>query len=893
MWRPFSRQAGARPFQRAPEAEVDDELAFHLEQRVRDYVARGMEPAAARAAALERFGDVSGVRSECAQLLEDDRRAAARRDWFEDLRQDLRYGVRSALHAPLFSLLAVVTLALGIGANAAVFGVVKSVLLDALPYADAGRLVRVYAQFDASALERSSVSPGVAADFAERLRSFTGVAAFNFTTFDVAYVDDAGARVLSGAVVADGFFSTLGVRAALGRTLDGAAPSLRSGQAAAADVVMLSHAAWRREFGGDPGVVGRTLQIERQAHEVVGVLPPGFVGPMGDADLVFPLDLPAVLSDPKSARDQHWLGVVGRLAPGVSLQAAQREVDRVGAELAREHPQTDRGRRFIVLPLRDTMVGETRTPLLVLMASAGLVLLIACANLAGALLSRTISRRKEFAVRVALGAGRGRLVWQLLTESTVLALAGGAAGVLLAVLGLTVLRGLALPALPAYAELRLDHGALLFTSVLAVVTGLAFGVAPALSVSRANVQGTLREETRGASEGRRSRQLRGVLVAAQIALSLSLLVGAGLLMRSLWAMAGAPLGFEPDGVLTARVQLPQATYQTPEKRTVLFQQLQDRLAALPGVRGVASVTQIPSPTMSRNALTIEGVTLAGEGPTFIPYMAVSDDYFRLMEIRLRQGRTFGAEDGPAAPPAIVISETMARRYWPKGGAVGARVRISPHTAERWGVVVGIVGDVRVDPALPAPEPMAYASNRQDNLWNGRDFLLRTGGDPLALLKPAQRELAALDPALPLRDPMPLRAIVDERLAGRRLPVLLMTAFGTLALLLASVGIYALLASMAAAREREFGVRVALGSSRRAIAGLVLRQGATWMAVGLAGGAVGVVLVARLLRGLLFGVTPFDPVTLAAAVAMLMACAALALLVPVRRATRVDPVGVLR
>ena len=885
MRNPFSRRPTARPFQPAPQVEVDQELAFHLEQRVRDYAARGMDPAAARAAALARFGDVHGVRSECTQLLEEDRRAAARRDWFDDLRQDVRFGARSALRAPLFSLLAVVTLALGIGANAAVFGVVKSVLLDALPYADAERLVRVYARFEASDMERSSISPGAAADLAERVRSFAGVAAFNFSTFDVAYVEAGGARVLSGAAVASGFFPTLGTRAALGRTLTAAdAPT---------NAVMLSHAAWRREFGGDPNVVGRSLRLERESYEVVGVLPAGFVGPMGEADLYFPIDLAPLLGDPAAAREQHWMGVVARLSPGVAPAAAQRELDRLAAELAREHPKTDRGRRFLAVPLRDAMAGETRTPLLVLTASAGLVLLITCANLAGALLSRTISRRKEFAVRIALGAKRGRLVRQLLTESILLALAGAALGLLLAVAGLRVLRTLALPTLPPYADLSLDGGAVLVTLLAALGTGVAFGLAPALAAGRWDPQGTLRDESRGASESRRSRQLRGALAAAQIALSLSLLAGAGLLVRSLWAMAGAPLGFEPDGVLTARVQLPQASYATPAARAVLFQQLHDRLAALPGVREVASVTQIPSPTMSSNALTIEGVTLEGDGPTFIPYAAVSDDYFRLMGIRLLRGRTFGAEDGPQAPPAIVIGEAMARRYWPRGDALGARIRISPHTAERWGVVVGVVGDVRVDPALPAPGPLAYATNRQDDLWTGRDFLLRTRGDPLALLKPAQRELAALDPAVPLRDPRPLRAIVDERLAGRRLPVLLMTAFGALALVLASVGIYALFASMAAAREREFGVRVALGSSPHAIAALVLRQGAVWMAAGLVVGALGVVLVVRMLGGLLYGVRPFDPVALGTAVATLVACSVVALLVPVRRATRVDPITVLR
>jgi len=364
-------------------------------------------------------------------------------------------------------------------------------------------------------------------------------------------------------------------------------------------------------------------------------------------------------------------------------------------------------------------------------------------------------------------------------------------------------------------------------------------------------------------------------------------------VRSLLAMAHAPLGFTPDGVLTARVELPSASYATAAARDALFDQLRARLAALPGVTRVASVTQIPSPTMSNNALTIEGKTLEGDGPTFIPYMAVSDDYFALMGIRLLRGRLFGAEDAPGATPAIVVSESMARRYWPNGDVLGARLRISPHTAERWGVVVGVVRDVRVDPALPTPGPMAYATNRQDDLWNGRDFLVRAHGDPAALVKPAQRTLAALDPTIPLRDPRPLRAIVDERLSGRRLPVVLMTAFGALALVLASVGVYGMFAAMAAAREREFGVRIALGASRPAIAATVLRQGAGWMAAGLAVGGVGVVLVTRLLGGLLYQVGPFDPATLGTALGTLLVCALVALLGPVRRATRADPISVLR
>jgi putative ABC transport system permease protein len=486
------RGRGVRPFPAKPQVEVDDELAFHLEQRVRDYVARGMDPEAARAAALARFGDINGVRRECAQLLDDDRRAARRRDWLDDLRQDLRFGVRSALRVPLFSLLAVLTLALGIGANAAVFGVVKSVLLDALPYRDADRLVRVYGRFLDGSHERGPLSAGTVTDIAERQRSFESVAAFAGLPREVVYAGDDEPRVVNAAWVEPGLFRALGVPAALGRTFndeDAASDTARA--------VVLTHATWQRLFGGDAGVLGRTARINGFPRTVIGVLPRTFVGPAGDADFYFPLDVRAALRDPIGARGSHWLGLVGRLKPGVSPDAAHRELVGIAADLAREYPRDNGSITVAAVPLRDAMVGETRTPLLVLMASAGLVLLVTCANLAGALLSRTISRRKEFAVRVALGAGRGRLVRQLLTESTVLALAGGAGGVLLATAGLALLRRLATQALPSYAELALDPGALLFTSVLALCTGLAFGVAPALSVGRANAQSTLRDESRG------------------------------------------------------------------------------------------------------------------------------------------------------------------------------------------------------------------------------------------------------------------------------------------------------------------------------------------------------------------------------------------------------------
>ncbi len=885
---PFRRRAAA-PFEPEPRAEVDAELAFHLEARVRDYVARGMAPDAARAAALERFGDLPAVRTACTALLEADRRAAARRDWLDDLRQDLGYGVRAALRAPLFTALAVLTLALGIGANAAVFGVVKSVLLDALPYADADRVVRVYARWHDGTNDRGPLSAAAVEDFRERSRSFARLAAFEGIPRDAVFSGADAPRAVRAAWVEPALFRTLGVGAARGRVL-------RDDDAAADTAwnVVATHAAWQQLLGGDPAAVGRTVRVDGVTRTVVGVLPRRFVGPVGEVDFYFPRSLRDDFRDPVRARGRQFLGLVGRLRPGVTAAAADRDLAAIAADLAREHPATDGSARVAALPVRDAMVGDTRTPLLVLMLSAGLVLAIACANLAGALLSRTLTRRKEFAVRAALGAGRGRLARQLLAESTVLALAGGAAGVLLALAGLRLVRGLALTALPPYADLALDRGALLVTGALALATGVAFGLAPALSVARAHPQATLRDEARGASEGRHARRVRGVLVAGQIALCVTLLAGAGLLARSLWAMAAAPLGFTPDGVLAASVQLPPGpTYNDPAARVRFIEQFEARLRALPGVTAVAATGEVPTRGINRNGFVVEGAPPPPpDARQAALYQTVTDDYFRALEIPLRAGRAFDPRDRPDGPPVVIVSEGMARRHWPRGDAVGRRLRFGPGDDAPWMEVVGVVADVANDPARLQPYPATYVPMRQAP-WNGPVFLVRTPGDPAALAGPLRRALAEEDRRVPLHDATPMRALIADGLSGRRLPVLLMTAFGTLALLLASVGVYAMFASLAAARAREFGVRVALGSSRRDIAGLVLRQGAAWMGAGLAAGAVGIVLVARAVRGLLYGVAPFDPVALGVAVLALVACAAVALLGPVRRAARADPIAVLR
>jgi predicted permease len=867
--------------------DLDEELGAAFELLVDEKVRAGMPPDDARRAARLELGSLESLKDEVRDV-----RAGAGLDVFL---QDVRYSLRLFRRAPGFTAVAVATLALGIGANAAIFGVVKSVLLDALPYADADRLVRLHGRFLDGTLNRELLRAGQVHTIGQRQRSFESLAAFD-SVRDAVLGGDDFARVVRIAWVEPGLFETLGVQAALGRTFHeddraiGHVPT--SGAEIGPDtarVVLVSHAAWRGLLAGDPGVVGREVRINGLPRTVVGVLPREFVGPMGPADFFLAFDL-----GPALPTGSGWLGLVARLKPGTTYEAAQHEIAALDVDLAREQPAGDtrlgvyRVRGLSAVPLRDAMVGGTRTALLVLLASAALVLLIACANLAAALLSRGLSRRKEFAVRVALGAGRRRLVRQLLTESAVLAVAGGAAGLLLAQSMLSFLRGPAGPVLPAYTRLSLDPGVVLVTAVVALCAGLAFGVVPALSIGRSDAQGMLREEARDASEGRRPRRVRGVLVAGQLALCASLLAGAGLLARSLWEMATAPLGFDPKGVLSARFRLSTPDYPMLEARARFREQLAERLRLLPGVEEVATANKVPTVENPRHdPFTIEGEPPPAS-PLFVAYANVSDDYFRTLRIPLLKGRTFDASDQEGGPATAVISETMARRYWPDGEPLGSRIRLGgvPLT------VVGIVGDVRNDLAQPDSEPMAYRSHRQEATQKFC-VLLRTRGDPLALVRPLQREVAALDRAQPVQYAMALDAAVGEGLASRRLPVVLIGAFSALALLLASVGVYAMFASMAAAREREFGVRMALGSRPTAIAGLMLRQGAGWMAAGLLGGALGVAAVVQLLRGWLFGVPPFDPIALGGAVAILMGCATVALLIPVRRATRVDPMAALR
>ena len=869
-----------------PEKEVESELRFHLEARIQANLAAGMSPEEARAAAMERFGDVAGVRDECARLLAEERKTHARREWFEDLGQDLRFAARAALRAPVFTVLAVVTLALGIGANAAVFGVVKSVLLNSLPYADADRLMRIRSPIKALGEDRGALSAGTISDLRERQKSFSDFGAW-LSERDMIFDPGDQPQIVKARWVEPSLFTTLGVRPFLGSIFTD-----EDGLRDTAYSVVIPWHTWQQAFGGAGDVVGKTVRLNNITRTIVGVLPRGFVMPEEGADYYMPLNIAPFMRDPIGVRGSHNFGMVGRLKPGVVPEAANAELNAIGDELEKLYAKDNFGIGLMARPLRDAIVGDTRKPLLVLLASAGLVLLITCANLAGALLSRTISRRKEFAVRVALGAGRGRIVRQLLTESTLLSVAGAIAGISLATILLGALRGLSLRAIPNYADLSLDGAAIVVTFGLALITGVAFGLGPALSIGRADPQGTLRDETRGSTESVRSRRLRGMLVAGQIALCVSLLAAAGLLARSLWTIVNAPMGFQSERMLTFTVPLP-GKYNAAATRFAFKQDFEQRLKALPGVTGVAVSNSMPTRIGNSNGIFLQSRPWEVNEPVpFITTARVNDDFFRTLGIPLIAGRTFNSSDLADGTPVLVITEAFAKKYFPNGDAIGQQVRWGPPDPNQpWTTVIGVVGNVRNDPLALAPEPVMFFSQRQAPF--GEAFGIRTSGDPNALIPGVRAALKAIDPGLPMHQVKTMEDLVSEGFAVQKLPVMLMGAFGVLALLLASVGVYAMFTSMAAAREREFSVRIALGASRASVAALVLRQGGLWMAFGLAMGAFGVYAAARLVSTQLHGVPAFDPMTIGAAVLVLLVCAGMALMVPVRRATQADPITVLR
>jgi len=805
----------------------------------------------------------------------------------QTLWQDLRYGARILLKNPGFTLMAVLTLALGIGANTAIFSVVNGVLLKPLPYREPERLIRVF--------ERSRTQPkfpvarGNFRDYREQNTTLAGLALY--TRRDVELSQDDKPERLAALGVTAGFFDLLGVRPLLGREFgrEDEAPNNSS-------VVILSHALWQRRFNGDPGIVGRTVTLSGRPFTVVGVMPPGVQHVGGDyrsmphgetVDLWGPLEVPS-----QAERGAHFCNAVGRLKTGVSLEQATADLNAIAGRLARQFPNTNQGWRIAIQPLHEEIAGRARTTLLALFGAVFFVLLVACVNVANLLLARATAREREIAVRAAVGGGRWRIVRQLLTESLLLAIVGGTAGILLAQWAIDALRALGPEQLPRLQAVNIDGRILLFTLGVTVVTGVLFGLAPALQAGQFNLNALLKEGGRGG--GGQKRRLRDALVVIEVALALTLLAGAGLLIRSFWKLQQTDPGFNAERVLTASLSLPGARYGDAPKVAAFQQRLLERLAALPGAQSAGLTSDLPWTGYDENAgFAIEGKTFPpNDGPS-ARYHFVSSDYFRTIGVPLIAGRFFNADDRRDAQPVSLINRAMAERYWPGASAVGKRFTFSSQPKEGdWFTVVGVVGDVKDFPHSPAAAPAFYWAMMQQT---PRQIILavRSSADPLNLVEAVRGEVRALDKELPLADAQTLETIAATAVAGRRFTLWLVGLFALAAMALAAIGIYSVLSYLVAQRTHEIGLRMALGAQLGDVLKLVVRQGMTLVLTGLAAGITAAIALTRLIKGLLFEVSATDPLAFAMAAALLALVALLACYIPARRATKVDPMVALR
>ena len=801
----------------------------------------------------------------------------------ERLRQDLKHGIRMLRRTPGFTLVALVVFALGIGANAAIFSVVHAVLLQPLPYPDASRLVRVWhtpPQEGFPGVKTFAVSNANYLDWEAQNHVFEKMALIHFASLN--WAGEGEPQAIPAARVTENFFSALGASPALGRTLT--PDDFRPG---AEPVIVLGDALWRTRFGSDPRAVGREIRLNDRMVRVVGVMRPADRLPdFASAWVPFVMD-----AQERAVRVNHNCLTVARLKPGITLAAAQSEMNVISDRLAKQYPEDDAGWGALVVPLRDDLVGDVRPLLLVLLGAVGFVLLIACANVGNLMLARTLARRREIAVRAALGASRRRLLGQLIVESLLLSVAGGALGLALASFGLPPLVALLADRLPRAAEIRLSVPVLAFTTLVSAVTGVLAGIAPAWSAMRADLALALQQGgTRGGTEA--GRRARGLLVVAEVALALVLLTGAGLLVRSLWLLNRVDPGFDPRGVVRVAVMLPEARYGDGGKRTAFFHALLERTRALPGVEAVGATTSLPLNGASNWPVALEGrpAPPVSQQPNVMAQV-VAGDYFRALRVPLKRGRLFDAHDDADAPGVVIVSEAMARRFWPGEDAIGKRLTTA-FFPEKTREVVGIVGNVKLR-GLEVQEPVSAMYVPLEQIpAPGMELVIRTR-TPGATLTAATAAVRAIDPEQPVIQSGLLDEVVAASLSQQRFGVQLLGGFAALALVLAAVGIASVLAYSVRRRRREIGIRIALGARMETVLGMIVLQGMRTTLVGVAIGLVGALALARLLRALLYGIGPADPATLAAVVLVLCLVALAACLVPALRAGRIDPLRVLR
>ncbi|HKO95510.1 MAG TPA: ABC transporter permease [Pyrinomonadaceae bacterium] len=795
----------------------------------------------------------------------------------ENLLKDIRYGIRSLLKRPGFTAVAVITLALGIGLNSAIFSVINAVLLRPLPYEDPANLVAF----------RSNQSALDVADVQSQSRTFSNLGGEVLQALD--YTPGGEPLQVQNGHVTGGFFATLGVQPALGRLI-----SHEDDKPGGPYVVVLSNSLWRRQFGADPAIVGKTIPLSGNVYTIIGVTPAGFAAPERNTESWTPV----FVSNPVAAkfRGVHFLRTYARLAPGVTIDQARAEMGVVDKSLAAQYPAENKTRATVLIPLHDRIVGESRRSLLVLFAAVSLVLLIACANFANLLLARAAEREREFVIRAALGAGRWRLIRQLLTESILVSLIGGAVATLLAIWATSVLVSFKPENLPRLAEIGVDLRVLGFTFGLSLLTGIIFGLLPAWAATRGGVGESLKEGGRTATAGGARQRLRSSFVVVQLAVALVLLMGAGLLIKTVWKLRSVEPGFNPENLVTMRVELPEARYKEVDKQTRFRTQTLEAMRTVPGVQA-ALVSELPlSGDRLDHDFLIDGrpYIQPGDEPS-LETRSVMGDYFRTMQIPLRLGRDFDSRDFVEKAPLVgIVNDAMVRQYFPNEDPLGKRVRWARNPEVNWITIVGVVGDVK-HYGLDLPEEAAlYSPYPQAPPWKRWTTLVaRTQSDPVAMTQAIKQQIWRVDSQLPVTKVQTMSEVAATSFETRRFNMGVLALFALLALSLAAVGIYGVMSYAVTQRTQEIGIRMALGAQALDVLKLIISNGLTLTAIGVVLGIGGAIALTRLMATLLFGVTATDTLTFVAVSGVLIVVALLACYLPARRATKVDPLTALR
>ncbi|HEV3410750.1 MAG TPA: ABC transporter permease [Chthoniobacterales bacterium] len=803
---------------------------------------------------------------------------------------DLKYALRMLLKTPAFTLIAVVTLALGIGANSAIFSVVDTVLLRPLPFPNADRIVAIWGNSKSEPDGRYTDSFPDFFDYRAQSQSFSHMAAYSGA--GTVLGTGASAQELDGVAVDGDFFDVLGVKPMLGRAF-----TAEEAKVGAPNIIVFGHGVWQRAFGSDPKIVGQQVSLAGRSYTVLGIMPPGFKYPVDAESSEFVMPLQPLTPTEVPRRGSHFLRLIGRLKPGVTAQQAQAEMEPIAARLAQQYPDTNLERGVVIVPLLEDIVGDVRPALLVLLGAVALVLLIACANVANLLLARAAARSREIGIRTALGASRARIVRQLLAESFVLALLGGAGGLLLAGWGVDVLSALGPRNVPRLGEVGINLGVGAFTFGLAVLSTVVFGLVPALQISRSNVSESLQQGSKGSTGGLHGTRVRGFLVVSQVSLSLLLLAGAGLLIKSFFNLRATNPGFDPARLLVLDHVLARIKYPEPDQQRRFYEQMMPRLAALPGVESIGGANPLPfSGNDSASSFRMEHEPDRGPGThPDASHLTVTPGYFRTMKVPLRSGRDFDVRDNETAPRVAMVNETFVRRFIPNMNPIGQHILLDRPAPEPPLPlqIIGVVGDTK-QTELGAPsrpefyQPFAQNPNRR--VW----LVFRTATAVVSGMQTAiARAIHEMDPEMFVGNVQPMETLLGRQLAQPKFNMMLLGVFAAVAMVLAAIGIYGVIAYSVTQRTREIGIRMALGAQRTQMLGMVLRQSLTVVAIGIGIGLLAAFGATRLLASLLYGVGANDVLTYASVVFLLGAAALLASYIPARRAMKVDPMIALR